>query len=159
MLNTQAACHSSLLLLLDTTIHPPCFERTCIRDNKRSTSRKTHAVKCELNRLNESVSRCCIVVFCCACGHGETTAYRGLLATTASLRPYHGCQCRYMRHCNALPQIERDLQAACSIHDASIMLLRDQCDRKGDYLGTQRAWRTCLVANNVNTLFGICIER
>jgi hypothetical protein len=139
MLNTQAACHSSLLLLLDTTIHPPCFERTCIRDNKRFASRKTHAVSSESNRLNEPVSRCCIVVFCCTCGHVKTTASRGLLATTASLRPYHGCQCRYMRHCNAPPQMERDLQAACSIHDAPIMLRRDQCDREGDYLGTQRA--------------------
>ena len=133
MRKAQAACHSSLLLLLDTTIHPACFERTCIRDNKRFASRKTHAVWSESNRLNEPVSRCCIVVFCCSCGHVKTTASQGLLATTPSLRPYHGPQRDDMSDYNAISPMERDCQVVFCIHDASIMLLREQCDCKGDY--------------------------
>jgi hypothetical protein len=133
MLKAQAAYHGSFLLLLDTIMHPPCFERTCIRDNNRFASRKTYAASSESNRLNEPVSRCCIVVYCCACGHVKTIASQGLLATTPSLRPYHGPQCKDMRNRNAPPLMERDCSAVFCIHDASITLLRDQCDRKGDH--------------------------
>jgi hypothetical protein len=131
ILKAQAAYHSSLLLLLDTIVHPPCFERTCIRDNKRFASRKTHTVLSESDRSNELVSRCCIIDICCACGHGKTTAYRGLLATTPSLRPYHSPRCEDRRECNANPPMQRDCQVVLCIHDASLVLLREQCGRKG----------------------------